>query len=76
MKKKNREALRMALLEFQNERHLFLEQVRILMEMDACGIAYERGEYPEGYDPTSGQYWEIKMDILEDTIEMVLEDEK
>lgn len=75
MKKKNREALRTALLDFQNERRLFLERVRILMEMDACGIVCE-GKYPKGYDPSAGQYWELKMDTLEETLERVLEDER
>jgi len=42
MKKKNREALRTALLDFQNERRAFLEQVRILMERDTCGIWKKR----------------------------------
>ena len=43
MKKANREALRIALFDFQEERRLFLEQVRILMgnEMNAYGIVNE-----------------------------------
>lgn len=75
MKKKNREALRTALLDFQNERRAFLEQVRILMERDTCGIVCE-GNYPKEYDPSAGQNWEIMMDILEETVERVLEDER
>ena len=77
MKKANREALRIALFDFQEERRLFLEQVRILMEneMNAYGIFNE--EYsPKEYDPTAGQDWEIKMDILEETLERVLDDER
>lgn len=77
MKKANREALRIALFDFQEERRLFLEQVRILMEneMNAYGIVNE--EYsPKKYDPTAGQDWEIKMDILEETLERVLDDER
>lgn len=75
MKKKNREALRTALLDFQNERRRYLEQVRILMEMDTCGFAFEE-DYPKGYDPSAGKYWELKMDTLEETLERVLEDER
>ena len=75
MKKKNREALRTALLDFQNERRMFLERVRILMEMDACGITCEE-YFPKEYDPSAGRDWEIKMDILEETLERVLEDER
>lgn len=77
MKKANREALRIALFDFQEERRLFLEQIRILMEkeMNAYGIGNE--EYsPKEYDPTAGQDWEIKMDILEETLERVLNDER
>jgi len=76
MKKKNREALRIALQDLQNERGLFLEQVRILMDMNKCGIAYDAGGYPKEYNPSAGQDWEIKLDILEETIERILEDER
>lgn len=75
MKKKNREELRIALLDFQNEWRMFLKQTSILMEMDAYGIT-SKEYYPKEYDPSAGKDWEIKMDILEETIEKVLEDEK
>lgn len=77
MKKANREALRIALFDFQEERRLFLEQVRILMEneMNAYGIFNEE-YFPKEYDPTAGQDWEIKMDTLEETLERVLDDER
>lgn len=75
MKKKNREELRTALLDFQNERRRFLEQVQILMEMDTCGIV-RKEDYPKEYDPSAGKLWELKMDILEETLERVLEDER
>lgn len=72
MKKKNREALRTALFDFQYERRMFLEQVRIIMDMNEYGLE----EYPKEYNPSAGKDWEIKMDILEETLERVLEDER
>ena len=44
-------------------------------EMNAYGIFNEE-YFPKEYDPTAGQDWEIKMDILEETLERVLDDER
>lgn len=74
MKKKNREALWTALVDFQNEYRAYMEQVRILMERERCGICHEELECR--YNPSAGQDWEFKLDILEETIERVLEDER
>ena len=75
MKKKNREELRTALLDFQDERRLYLEQVQILMEMSGYGMTCEE-YFPKEYDPSAGRDWEIKLDILEETLEKVLDDER
>ncbi len=74
MKKKNREALRTALLEFQAEYRAYMEQVGILMEMSNGGIQDDARAHR--YNPSAGQDWEIKLDILEETVERVLEDER
>ncbi|MBQ0080396.1 MAG: hypothetical protein KBS95_02450 [Alistipes sp.] len=50
-------------------------QTSILMEMDAYGIT-NKEYYPKEYDHSAGKDWKIKMDILKETIERVLEDEK
>ena len=75
MKKKNREALRTALRDFQKEHNAYLVQVRILMEMDLCGEPGP-GECRKKYDPSAGRDWEILLEDLEETIERVLEDER
>lgn len=74
MKKKNREALRTALSEFHEEYRAYMEQVGILMEMSNGGI--QDDARARRYNPSSGQDWEIRLDILEETIERVLEDER
>lgn len=74
MKKKNREALWTALADFQNEYRVYMEQVRILMERERCGICDEGLERRR--DPSAGQDWEFKLDILVETVERVLEDER
>ena len=72
MKKKNREALRTALTEFQDAYRVFLDDVRKMQEAEERGINGQVS--PTG--PYSYREWEIKLDILEDTVEQVLQDER
>ena len=72
MKKKNREVLRTALNEFRDAYRIFLDDVKKEMEADELGI---RGSVSPT-SPYSHQEWEIKLDILEETVERVLQDER
>lgn len=72
MKKKNREALQTALTEFQNAYRIFLDDVRIMQEAEERGLAGPVSQT----SPYSYQEWEIKLDILEATVEQVLQDER
>ena len=72
MKKKNREALQTALTEFQNAYRIFLDDVRIMQEAEESGLAGPVSQT----SPYSYQEWEIKLDILEATVEQVLQDER
>ena len=72
MKKKNREALQTALTEFQNAYRIFLDDVRMMQEAEARGLAGPVSQT----SPYSYQEWEIKLDILETTVEQVLQDER
>lgn len=72
MKKKNREALRTALSEFQAAYRIFLDDVRKMREAEERGISGQISPT----SPYSYQEWEIKLDILEETVEHVLQDER
>ena len=72
MKKKNREALRTALTEFQDAYRVFLDDVRKMQEAEERGI---NGQVSPT-SPYSYREWEIKLDILEETVEQVLQDER
>lgn len=72
MKKKNQEVLRTALNEFQDAYRVFLDDEVRMQEAEERGI---RGQV----SPTSlysYQEWQIKLDILEMTVEQVLQDER
>ena len=72
MKKKNQEALRTTLNEFQNAYRVFLDDEMKKQEAEERGI---RGQVSPT-SPYSYQEWQIKLDILERTIEQVLQDER
>ena len=72
MKKKNREVLQTALTEFQNAYRIFLDDVRMMQEAEARGLFGPVSQT----SPYSYQEWEIKLDILETTVEQVLQDER
>lgn len=72
MKKKNREALRTALNEFQDAYRIFLDDVRKMQEAEDRGF---NGQVSPT-SPYSHQQWEIKLDILEETVEHILQDER
>lgn len=72
MKKKNREALRTALIEFQNAYRIFLDDVRKMQEAEERGISGPVSPT----SPYSYKDWEIKLDVLEITVEQVLQDER
>ena len=72
MKKKNREALQTALTEFQNAYRIFLDDVRMMQEAEARGLVGPVSQTT----PYSYQEWEIKLDILETTVEQILQDER
>ena len=72
MKKKNQEALRTALNEFQAAYRVFLDDEMKKQEAEERGI---RGQVSPT-SPYSYQEWQIKLDILETTVEQVLQDER
>ena len=72
MKKKNREALQTALTEFQNAYRIFLDDVRMMQEAETRGLVGPVSQTT----PYSYQEWEIKLDILETTVEQILQDER
>ena len=72
MKKKNQEALRTALNEFQDAYRVFLDDEMKKHEAEERGI---RGQVSPT-SPYSYQEWQIKLDILEMTVEQVLQDER
>ena len=72
MKKKNQEALRTALNEFQDAYRVFLDDEMKKQEAEERGI---RGQVSPTR-PYSYQEWQIKLDILEMTVEQVLQDER
>ena len=72
MKKKNQEALRTALNEFQDAYRVFLDDEMKMQESEERGI---RGQVSPT-SPYSYQEWQIKLDILEMTVEQVLQDER
>ena len=72
MKKKNQEALRTTLNEFQNAYRVFLDDEMKKQEAEERGI---RGQVSPT-SPYSYQEWKIKLDILETTVEQVLQDER
>ena len=72
MKKKNQEALRTALNEFQAAYRVFLDDEMKMQEAEERGI---RGQVSPT-SPYSYQEWQIKLDILEMTVEQVLQDER
>lgn len=72
MKKKNQEVLRMALNEFQDAYRVFLDDEVRMQEAEERGI---RGQVSPT-SPYSYQEWQIKLDILEMTVEQVLQDER
>ena len=72
MKKKNREALQTALTEFQNAYRIFVDDVRAMQEAEErgfCDPVSQTGQY-------SYQEWVIKLDVLETTVEQILQDER
>ena len=72
MKKKNQEALRTALNKFQDAYRVFLDDEMKKQEAEERGI---RGQVSPT-SPYSYQEWQIKLDILETTVEQVLQDER
>ena len=72
MKKKNQEALRTTLNEFQDACRVFLDDEMKKQEAEERGI---RGQVSPT-SPYSFQEWQIKLDILETTVEQVLQDER
>jgi|UniRef100_UPI004025E753 hypothetical protein len=72
MKKKNQEVLRTALNEFQDAYRVFLDDEVRMQEAEERGI---RGQVSPT-SPYSYQEWQIKLDILEMTVEQVLQDER
>lgn len=72
MKKKNQEVLRTALNEFQDVYRVFLDDEVRMQEAEERGI---RGQVSPT-SPYSYQEWQIKLDILEMTVEQVLQDER
>ncbi len=70
MKKSDRGSLRVALDEFRSAYRVFLEDVRRAQEAEGTGVPIPPSS------PYSYQEWEIKPDILEETIDRVLEDER
>ena len=72
MKKKNQEALRTTLNEFQDAYRVFLDDEMKKQEAEERGI---RGQVSPT-SPYSYQEWQIKLDILEMTVEQVLQDER
>ena len=72
MKKKNQEVLRTALNEFQDAYRVFLDDEGRMQEAEERGI---RGQVSPT-SPYSYQEWQIKLDILEMTVEQVLQDER
>lgn len=72
MKKKNQEVLRTALNEFQDAYRVFLDDEVRMQEAEERGI---RGQVSPT-SPYSYQEWQIKLDILEMTVEQVLHDER
>lgn len=70
MKKSNRESLRVALDEFRSAYRIFLEDVRRTQAGEETGVPIPPSS------PYTYQEWEIKPDILEETIDRVLEDER
>lgn len=72
MKKKNREALQAALTEFQDAYRIFMDDVRAMQEAEErglCGPVTQTSQH-------SCQEWEIKLDVLETTVEQILQDER
>ena len=72
MKKKNQESLRTALNEFQDAYRVLLDDEMKMQEAEERGI---RGQVSPT-SPYSYQEWQIKLDILEMTVEQVLQDER
>ena len=72
MKKKHQEALRTALNEFQDAYRVLLDDEMKMQEAEERGI---RGQVSPT-SPYSYQEWQIKLDILEMTVEQVLQDER
>lgn len=72
MKKKNQEVLRTVLNEFQDAYRVFLDDEVRMQEAEERGI---RGQVSPT-SPYSYQEWQIKLDILEMTVEQVLQDER
>ena len=72
MKKKNQEAPRTALNEFQDAYRVFLDDEMKKQDAEERGI---RGQVSPT-SPYSYQEWQIKLDILEMTVEQVLQDER
>ena len=72
MKKKKQEALRTALNEFQDAYRVLLDDEMKMQEAEERGI---RGQVSPT-SPHSYQEWQIKLDILEMTVEQVLQDER
>ena len=72
MKKKNQEALRTALNEFQDAYRVFLDDEMKMQEAEDRGISGQ-SSLTSTY---SYQEWQIKLDVLETTVEQVLQDER
>lgn len=72
MKKKNREALRLALSDYQLAYRIFISDTQKREEYEEHGL---KGEV----SPTSKyshENWMLAMDNLEETVERILEDER
>lgn len=72
MKKKNREALRLALYDYQLASRIFISDTQKREEYEELGL---KGQV----SPTakySHENWMLAMDNLEETVERILEDER
>ena len=72
MKKINRESLRMALYEYQHAHRVFVKAEQQAREYEEIGIDGPLSPTV----PVALERWMLSMDLLEETLERVLEDER
>ena len=72
MKKANRESLRMALYEYQHAHRVFVNAEQKAREYEELGIDGPLSPTV----PVALERWMLSMDLLEETLECVLEDER